>query len=127
MSEITPIESLCIPILGNGLLNRREQVISIEAPERHVPAFVGPVAEVDSNWVGGLPNLDFSVLALERRPRLTKDITKMASAAPDILLFGNWCNAVEDGTRARVRGFIESILPEELGQECCRARREERR
>ena len=45
---------------------------------------------------------------------MTKDTTKPASVAADILLFDDWFDAIEDGVRARVRGFIETMLEEEL-------------
>ena len=45
---------------------------------------------------------------------MTKDTTKEAAVAADILLFDDWFDAMEDGVRARVRGFIETMLEEEL-------------
>src|SRR5208283_5437512 len=45
---------------------------------------------------------------------MTKDITKEAAAAAEALLFDDWFDAIEDGVRARVRGFIEGMLEEEL-------------
>ena len=45
---------------------------------------------------------------------MTKNITKAASVAAEPLLFDNWFDPVEDGVRARVRGFIETMLEEEL-------------
>ena len=38
---------------------------------------------------------------------MTKDTTKEAAVAAEVLLFDNWFDAIEDGVRARVRGFIE--------------------
>ena len=40
---------------------------------------------------------------------MTKDNTKAATVAADILLFDDWFDAIEDGVRACVRGFIETI------------------
>ncbi len=45
---------------------------------------------------------------------MTKDTTKEAAAAAEGLLFDDWFDAIEDGVRARVRGFIETMLEEEL-------------
>ena len=45
---------------------------------------------------------------------MTKDTTKDAAVAADHLLFDDWFDAIEDGVRARVRGFIEAMLEEEL-------------
>jgi transposase-like protein len=45
---------------------------------------------------------------------MTKDTTKEAAVAADHLLFDDWFDAIEDGVRARVRGFIEALLEEEL-------------
>ena len=45
---------------------------------------------------------------------MQKDTTKEAAVAADILLFDDWFDAMEDGVRARVRGFIETMLEEEL-------------
>ena len=45
---------------------------------------------------------------------MTKDTTKAAAAAADIFLFDDWSDAIEDGVRARARGFIETMLEEEL-------------
>lgn len=39
---------------------------------------------------------------------MTKDTTKAAAVAADIMLFDNWFDPIEDGVRERVRGFIES-------------------
>ncbi len=38
------------------------------------------------------------------------------------LLFDNWFDAIEDGVRARVRGFIETLLDEELAGALSRPR-----
>ena len=45
---------------------------------------------------------------------MTKDTTKAAAGAADILLFEDWFDPIEDAVRARVRGFIEALLEEEL-------------
>lgn len=45
---------------------------------------------------------------------MTKDTTKAAAVAADIMLFDNWFDPIEDGVRERVRGFIETMLEEEL-------------
>jgi hypothetical protein len=43
-----------------------------------------------------------------------KDTMKEAGVAADPLLFDDWFDAIEDGVCARVRGFIETMLEEEL-------------
>ena len=45
---------------------------------------------------------------------MTKDTTKAAAVAAEIMLFDNWFDPIEDGVRERVRGFIETMLEEEL-------------
>src|SRR5271169_989147 len=45
---------------------------------------------------------------------MTKDTTKTAAFAADIMLFDNWFDAIEDRVRDRVRGFIGTMLEEEL-------------
>ncbi|HEY8136303.1 MAG TPA: transposase, partial [Methylocystis sp.] len=45
-----------------------------------------------------------------------------AAVAADILLFEDWFDAIEDGVRARVRGFIETMLEEELDSALSRPR-----
>lgn len=46
---------------------------------------------------------------------MTKDTMKEgAVAAAENLLFEDWGDAIEDGVRSRVRGFIETMLEEEL-------------
>ena len=45
---------------------------------------------------------------------MRKNITKAAAVAADIMLFDNWFDPIEDGVRERVRGFIETMLEEEL-------------
>lgn len=41
---------------------------------------------------------------------MTKDTTKTAAVAADIMLFDDWFNAIEDGVRDRVRDFIGTML-----------------
>ena len=53
---------------------------------------------------------------------MTKDITKAAAVAADGLLFDDWFDAIEDGVRGRVRGFIETMLEEELAGALSRPR-----
>ena len=53
---------------------------------------------------------------------MTKDTTKAAAVAADIMLFDNWFNSIEGGVRERVRGFIETMLEEELDGALCRPR-----
>lgn len=45
---------------------------------------------------------------------MTKDTTTWAAIAADGLLLDDWFDAIEDGVRVRVRGFIEAMLEEEL-------------
>jgi putative transposase len=45
---------------------------------------------------------------------MNKDTTKPAYVAGEAKLFDNWFDAIEDGVRSRVRGFIETMLEEEL-------------
>jgi hypothetical protein len=49
---------------------------------------------------------------------MTKDAMTGAAVAADALLFEDWFDAIEDGVRARVRGFIETLLEEELPAHC---------
>jgi putative transposase len=53
---------------------------------------------------------------------MTKDTTKGAAVAADGLLLDDWFDAIEDGIRARVRGFIETMLEEELSGALSRPR-----
>ena len=53
---------------------------------------------------------------------MTKDTTKEAAAAAEGLLFDDWFDTIEDGVRARVRGFIETMLEEELCEALSRPR-----
>lgn len=53
---------------------------------------------------------------------MTKDTMKDAGVAADPLLFDDWFDAIEDGVRARVRGFIETMLEEELSGTLSRPR-----
>ena len=52
---------------------------------------------------------------------MTKDTTKTAAVAADIILFDNWFDPIEDGVRKRVRGFIGK-LEEELESALSRPR-----
>lgn len=45
---------------------------------------------------------------------MRKAITNAASGAAGIFLFDDWADAIEDGFRSRVRGFIETMLEEEV-------------
>ena len=45
---------------------------------------------------------------------MTKDTTKAAAVAADIILFDNWFDPIEVGVRTGVRGFIETMLEVEL-------------
>jgi putative transposase len=53
---------------------------------------------------------------------MTKDTTTRAAVAADGLLFEDWFDAIEDGVRARVRDFIETLLEEELAGALSRRR-----
>ena len=53
---------------------------------------------------------------------MTKDATKEAAVAAEVLLFDDWFDAIEDGVRARVRGFVETMLEEELCEALSRPR-----
>ena len=53
---------------------------------------------------------------------MTKDTMKDAAVAGDSLLFDDWFDAIEDGVRAQVRGFIETMLEEELSGTLSRPR-----
>lgn len=45
---------------------------------------------------------------------MTKDTTKEAAVATEVLLFDHWFDAIEDGVRACARGLIETMPEEEL-------------
>ena len=53
---------------------------------------------------------------------MTKDTTKEAAVAAEALLLDDWFDAIEDGIRARARGFIETMLEEELSEALSRPR-----
>jgi putative transposase len=53
---------------------------------------------------------------------MTKDSMKGAAVAAEGLLFNDWFDAIEDGVRTRVRGFIEAMLEEELSYALSRPR-----
>ena len=58
---------------------------------------------------------------------MTKDTTKEAAVAAEGLLFDDWFDGIEDGVRARVRGFIETMLEAELSEAWSRPRDGRRR
>ena len=49
---------------------------------------------------------------------MTKDTTKEAAVAAEALLLDDWFDAIEDGVRARARGFIETMLEENFPRRC---------
>src|SRR5208283_4845898 len=53
---------------------------------------------------------------------MIKDTTKEAAGAAEALLFDDWFDAIEDGVRTRVRGFIETMLEAELSDALSRPR-----
>ena len=53
---------------------------------------------------------------------MTKATTKEAAVAAEALLLDDWFDAIEDGVRARARGFIETMLEEELSEALSRPR-----
>src|SRR5580698_2446533 len=53
---------------------------------------------------------------------MTTDTTKEAAVAAEALLLDDWFDAIEDGVRARARGFIETMLEEELSEALSRPR-----
>jgi putative transposase len=53
---------------------------------------------------------------------MMKDTIKDAGVVADPLLFDDWFDAIEDGVRSRVRGFIETMLEEELSVALSRPR-----
>ena len=53
---------------------------------------------------------------------MTKDITIPSRAVGEAGLFDNWFDEIENGVRARVRGFIETMLEEELDEALSRPR-----
>ena len=53
---------------------------------------------------------------------MTKDTTIPAASAGQAGLFDNWFDEIETGVRARVRGFIETMLEEELDEALSRPR-----
>ena len=55
---------------------------------------------------------------------MTKDTMKNAAVAAEFSLFDDWFDAIEDGIRARVCGFIETMLEEELSGTLSRPRYE---
>ena len=53
---------------------------------------------------------------------MRKDTMMEAGVAADLLLFDDWFDAIEDGVRSRVRGFIEAMVEEELSGTLSRPR-----
>ena len=53
---------------------------------------------------------------------MTRDTMKEAAVAAEALLLDDWFDAIEDGVRARVRGFIETMLEAELSEALSRRR-----
>ena len=53
---------------------------------------------------------------------MIKDSMKDAAVAAEPLLFDDWFDAIEEGVRSRVRGFIETMLEEELSVALSRPR-----
>ncbi len=53
---------------------------------------------------------------------MIKNTTKEAAGAAAALLFDDWFDAIEDGVRCRVRGFIETMLEAELSEALSRPR-----
>jgi transposase-like protein len=53
---------------------------------------------------------------------MTKTTTKAAAVAADIMLLDDWFDPIEDEVRARVRGFIETMLEAELDETLSRPR-----
>src|SRR3954447_17004953 len=78
----------------------------------------GAVAEVVG--IGGGVVSGFATLlipALERRSgdhAMTSNITTAQVGDAEELLFDSWFDPIEDGLRAKVRGFIETMIEEEL-------------
>ena len=60
-------------------------------------------------------------------PAMTNGTTKEAAVAAEALLFDDWFDAIEDGVRARVRGFIETMLESGAFPRRCRVRARGRR
>ena len=53
---------------------------------------------------------------------MKRDTTKPADGATEEKLFDNWFDPVETGLRAKVRGFIETMIEEELDTALSRPR-----
>ena len=45
---------------------------------------------------------------------MISNITSTQAGEPAALLFDSWFDPIEDGLRAKVRGFIETMIEEEL-------------
>jgi hypothetical protein len=57
---------------------------------------------------------------------MEKDITKAAAEAAEGKLFDNWFDPIESNLRGRVRGFLETMIEEELAVALGRPRYERR-
>ena len=53
---------------------------------------------------------------------MRKATTKEVAVAAEALLLDDWFDAIEDGVRARERGFIETMLEEEFSEALSRSR-----
>ncbi len=53
---------------------------------------------------------------------MRKDTMKAAAVVAAIMIFENWFDPIEDDVRARVRGFIQTMLDEELNEAFSRPR-----
>ena len=53
---------------------------------------------------------------------MNENSMKDPTRADEGALFDNWIDAIEDGARSRVRGFIEMMREEELSQVLARPR-----
>jgi putative transposase len=51
-----------------------------------------------------------------------KNSTKEPAGTGEGRLFDSWVDGIEEGVRSRVRGFIETLLEEELAQAFARPR-----
>jgi hypothetical protein len=54
--------------------------------------------------------------------RNTKAVPVQPSSAPQAQLFANWCDAIENGLRERVRAFVAELIASELDAVLARAR-----
>src|SRR5271167_3572410 len=92
----------------------------------HLGVAEGPVAEVVGIGLAQSPGCSTQMIPALARwngdHAMTSDTTKEAAVAAEGLLFDDWFDAIEDGVRARVRGFIETMLEEELSEALSRPR-----